>query len=797
MRITILKLAVALLFYCPYLLAQGNSAKEYSINKLKQTAIQDASIRDSLFLWQERVVLHTDKSLVVKDEPLFFKAYMLTGPNRLRVNASNVLIVDLVDSSGEAILTQYHGIKSGATSGSLDIPKKLADGNYFIRAYTRWMKNYGESFYYSKRLVISGDKKELSDDSSPAFKVTFHPEGGHLFNSLANRVVIKAVTENGTPAKLQGTIVSESGSISMPISKYDSGLFSATFTPRANEVYQLTTSDGRTFNLPRAVDEGYQLSVNNLDSSKIIIIIKPTKTSKSNVLHLKGEMAGVTYFKKNLKVDEGEVKLDILKNDIPHGIMKISLFDENREWASRFINIEGYNRLNLEIFPLERNEEENGIAIKLLVKDNLGNPVETELSLSARSLRNESPFLNEQFQEEHFWATSSKSRNREVRFLNDIRMIAADTASFDFSSTFSEQKIQYPFQKGLELYGYAYDLNNTLLKNKEVQVISGGKENVLVKEEKTDDNGMLRLTDLNLTGENEMVFRTKGDDSKSRLVKFSQIENPTEDSKEINKRTNRKRDSKKPLQPSVWQPIDTTGLIELDEVDVKEGRIKKRASAPVYGIKARQGRVVIQDPKRPKSIFELLIKIPGITVSGNPNSPNIGSSGEIFGNAPTQSGSTLDQPGPLWVVDGMMLENSNVFQTSWGLTENDIERIEFISPYNSDASMWGSRADKGVFLIYTRNGSDIDYVSRKEGQFTFKGYHKSIGYDSYNRKLLKRSRKDQVSLFWDPNVKTDENGEAIVRFKTPPNFDNIMVNAKTITEKGEIGSGKAIIRVIE
>ena len=797
MKVTILKFTISLLFYGPFLLVQGNSAKEYFNNELTENAIQDSSVQDSLVLWQERVVLHTDKSLVAKDEPVFFKAYILTGPNNLRVNVSNVLIVDLIDSKGEAILTQYHMIKSGTTGGSLIIPKKLADGNYFLRAYTRWMKNYGESFFYSKRLVISDEGKDYSEATLPVSKVTFHPEGGHLINSLANRVIIRATTENGTPTELQGTIVNKSGSIRMPISKYGEGLFSATYTPRSKEVYQLKTSEGRTYDLPMALDEGYQMSVNNLDSSKIIIIIKASNTSKNNVLHLKGEMAGVTYFKKNLTIDEGEVKLDILKKDIPHGIMKISLFDKNQVWASRFVNIEGDNRLQLEIFSLEKNKEENEIAIKLVVKDSLGNPVQTKLSLSARSLRNESAFQREQLQEEHFWATSSKERKREVRFLNDIRMMATNGGSFDLSSTLSERKIKYPFQKGLELYGYAYDLNNKLLKNKEIQVIAGTKESVLVKEEQTDANGMLRLTDLNLTGENEMVFRTKGEDSKSRLVKFLQIDNPTDDAQEINKRANRKRDSKKPLQRSVWQPIDTTGLIELDEVDVKDDRIKKRASAPVFGIKARQGRVVIQDPKRPKSIFELLINIPGITVSGNPNSPNIGSSGEVFGNAPTQSGSTLDQPGPLWVVDGMMLENSNVFQTSWGLTENDIERIEFISPYNSDASMWGSRADKGVFLIYTRNGSDIDYFSRKDGQFTFKGYHKSIDYISYKSKLLRRSRKDQVTLFWDPSLKTDENGEAIVRFKTPFDFDNIEVNAKTITEKWEIVSGKTIIKVTD
>ena len=60
-------------------------------------------------------------------------------------------------------------------------------------------------------------------------------------------------------------------------------------------------------------------------------------------------------------------------------------------------------------------------------------------------------------------------------------------------------------------------------------------------------------------------------------------------------------------------------------------------------------------------------------------------------------------------------------------------------------SIFGVQAPAGVLLIYTRNGSELDYVNRKEGGLNFKGYEPAPDFETYmaerekDRKLKRKS----------------------------------------------------------
>ncbi|MBT8282131.1 MAG: hypothetical protein KJO86_00210, partial [Muriicola sp.] len=94
------------------------------------------SFRDSLYLWQENVQLQTDKSIFLPGEVLFFKADIFTGPEQLRVSASEVLKVEFLNKEGELLMSQFQRIENGMSHGSIEIPKKIDQGHYYLRAYT-------------------------------------------------------------------------------------------------------------------------------------------------------------------------------------------------------------------------------------------------------------------------------------------------------------------------------------------------------------------------------------------------------------------------------------------------------------------------------------------------------------------------------------------------------------------------------------------------------------------------------------------------------------------------------------
>jgi len=782
--------------------AQGGGPNEQGfLPKAFKLEVQENQA-DSLVIWQERILMHIDKPIINEGSPLFFKTYLFTGPNRIRVSQSKVLKVELVNQSKDILTTQYHKIKNGMCNGTFLIPKKLENGVYTLRAYTRWMQNYGASFYATKKLVLGAvEKQSISTEiDKQEINISFHPEGGNLVSDFNNRLLIKATSKKGTPINLAGNIIDGLGRKIVSTVSYANGLMSVIFKPSAKEQYALETEDGSLYKLPSVLDKGYMLNVNNLSTTLLRVHIQASTSIRNKPIWIKGEIAGVTYLDKKLELIGSEAKLEISKKEIPFGTMNILLVDENEKiLAKRPVLIDTDENLKLSILPLNTKNKENELAYKIHVTDENGKPISTEIAFSATSPIKQNQPIKIKENHDFLWKVADYAKNSEKveRFLKDLELLTSGgNEKLDYKSF--PDKIRYPFQKGLDLFGYAYDLNNKLLKNTKIQMLSNSDASLIIRELKTDGSGLLRIENLQLIGENKLIFRTDGDDTKSRLVKLVPIEKIHDEyyySKPV--LDFKKRKNKESVQPSPWEQIQSEDLIELKEVEVSERKKeRKRAMPAVYGLQATNSRTVVQDIDKPKFLFQLLSEIPGLRVFGSLEFPTIGTlrnSNSLDFNNTNSFGSTLSNKGPLWVIDGFIWGNEQGIVPEMGLNSWGIDRIEFL--VGAEASIYGSRSAEGVFLIYTRNGSDVDYVNRKEGYINFQGYFDSPSFDSYSEIITKKPKKYKnktTTLFWNPNIKTDKNGEAVVRFIPPIEYKNIEIKVSTVTKNGKVASVKSI-----
>ena len=139
--------------------------------------IMQSSARDSLYRWQENVVLHVNDLWVRPKDPIFFKAYVRTGPKQLRVSAGNVLKVELLDAAGELMTGQYHKIVNGASQGSLALPKSIQPGKYYLRAYTRWMLNFGPDKFAFKEITVGNPREKVQPSPDGRSTNTFLSRG--------------------------------------------------------------------------------------------------------------------------------------------------------------------------------------------------------------------------------------------------------------------------------------------------------------------------------------------------------------------------------------------------------------------------------------------------------------------------------------------------------------------------------------------------------------------------------------------------------------------------------------------
>ncbi|TFH23418.1 MAG: hypothetical protein E4H10_12190 [Bacteroidia bacterium] len=118
---------------------------------------------------REEVTVFTDRSLYIAEEPVCFSASLQdTGPV-IRRPWSRVLYVELVSAEGISMAREKYQVHDGKTSGEIHIPSNLISGNYFLRTYTRWMRNWGpESYCYVPLRIINPHRPEMQKGIAPA-----------------------------------------------------------------------------------------------------------------------------------------------------------------------------------------------------------------------------------------------------------------------------------------------------------------------------------------------------------------------------------------------------------------------------------------------------------------------------------------------------------------------------------------------------------------------------------------------------------------------------------------------------
>ena len=110
----------------------------------------------------EKTILLTDRETYVVDEDILFSAFNVSSSAIRSAEWSNILYVELVAPDGEAFARRKYAFSQDGTTGALRIPTSVLTGNYYLRAYTRWMRDYSPYNYFYKMVrVINPFRGEL------------------------------------------------------------------------------------------------------------------------------------------------------------------------------------------------------------------------------------------------------------------------------------------------------------------------------------------------------------------------------------------------------------------------------------------------------------------------------------------------------------------------------------------------------------------------------------------------------------------------------------------------------------
>ncbi|MDH3710375.1 MAG: hypothetical protein OER04_10830, partial [Cyclobacteriaceae bacterium] len=153
---------IALLFFCAQL---QNNASAQSLDSIDPFNTDNA---ENTQAYVEEIWVHTDKPYYLTGETLWFKAYCTSLPDKQFSNLSKVLYVELISPEGQPVIQVKSLLNSGIGVGQMLLPSQLSTGRYLLRAYTSWMRNRHQKYFFEQQIPVFNPLTELAESNFDA-----------------------------------------------------------------------------------------------------------------------------------------------------------------------------------------------------------------------------------------------------------------------------------------------------------------------------------------------------------------------------------------------------------------------------------------------------------------------------------------------------------------------------------------------------------------------------------------------------------------------------------------------------
>lgn len=320
------------IFHCTQIIVAGmtlfisrSNAQTTFVQKIQQ---QFAQYQSQAFT--EKVYLHTDRNFYVAGEIIWFKAYIADGASGYLSDISKVAYIEIINRENKPVLQAKIAIGKGTGNGSFYIPVNMPSGNYRLRAYTNWMKNFDADFYFEKNITIVNTLRGTDlppADSASAEDLQFFPEGGNLIQDIPCRIAFRMTDHNGKGVEdYSGIIINEISDTVAHFVPLHAGIGSFVFTASTGHQYiAIVKGPGKIplrKPLPKALLKGYSMHLSKPSPQKIMIEVKtePGNTTGNDEVYLFAHTRGVVQLAEARKLQSGNAIFNIGEASLGEGI---------------------------------------------------------------------------------------------------------------------------------------------------------------------------------------------------------------------------------------------------------------------------------------------------------------------------------------------------------------------------------------------------------------------------------------------------------------------------------------------
>jgi len=511
------------------------------------TEIENSFTRYSQYNLQEKIYVHTDRSFYLCGEVLWFKAYVTNAFNNQPLSLSKVVYVDVLNTLHQPVLQGKIAVQNGSGNGSFFIPLSLTSGNYELRAYTNWMKNFSADHYYEKNISIINTTKNLDPSAihdSVSYTAGFFPEGGNLVTGLESEIAFKVNDNKNKGIDCKGVIVDQLNDTIVHIKTLHSGIGHFYLNPATGKNYTaiISNKDGSIIrgNIPKAYNAGYVMHVADTGANdlKISIAASGIKESTPGEVYIIIQNSGHINFAKSLPVENSSSVLVINKDSLKDGITQITVFDVNKHPQCERLYFKRPKNKMLVNAKADKNKYQlrSKVLIDVATTDRSGNSLAGNLSVSVSKLDS----LHQPDQENIFsylWLSSSlrgsiedpgyyfSDENAETNEALDNLVLAQGWRKFSWEKALQNKTPAFLYVPEYSGHIITGRITNEITKRPVSGILaylSVPGRRVQLKGCISDSAGMVHFDMKDFIGSNQIVVQTNnGDDSVYHLEIFS------------------------------------------------------------------------------------------------------------------------------------------------------------------------------------------------------------------------------------------------------------------------------------
>jgi hypothetical protein len=777
-------------------------------------AAETDSVKNTNSILYEKVYLHVDRELYAPGDDIWFKSYLVSGINNRLVPGYKNIYVQLISDSGVVVSNKLLLSKDGTANGDFQLPREIGDGNYTIRAFTKYLTNFGTESYFHKKIVIAGSKNSMeiaatTTDKKPVkIDVSFLPEGGSFVLNAINHIAFKAIDEKGKGISVKGKVVDESGEEVVSFRAGYKGMGKFIMMPQEGKSYFALIDDfpDFTYQFEPAQPGGVTLNYKPDGNYLLFTITRNIKINIPQNYVLRASHKGIELFYSQITMNEFQHAQRLYKGLFPLGISKITVFDvQNNTVAERMIFVQNKDdkAIRLDIGKTEfKTREKVSINVTSLLS-----PIDTIASNLSVSVVHED-----------YFSSTGNNQTIESYLLLDSELkgfIESPASCFiDEKEISSDEKLDLVMMvngwrsyywndlekyRGAELADWAdYGLS---IKGNVVRQFGGGKPvgdgkvvigpfsgAFLFEETRTDANGYFSFDRLYLKDKAKIMINAETKTGNKRNDIFLEPQYNFDSIVSVEYLKNSCSDINIPLkfyrenyyrQMAESEFLVKSGIL-LDEIKAIGNKVTGDGHFRLYG-EADVSLVVLDDDiDRYFNILDYLQgRVAGVDV--------VGQEVRIRGAARN----------PLLLVDGIDTDWSDMYNIPMG----DIDKIEILkSGYGM--SIYGSRGGDGVIAVLTKMGKgewENNWVRTIHGRITprVSGFQEPREFYSpqYALDNINDACPDsRPTLLWNPDVVV-VNGEAKIEFFTADNLARYQVIVEGISKNGKICLGTSLLTV--